>query len=164
MFGIRRAEHPSQFVAGEGHMLRCVRIKLNHRHGANTLAVAIDVLDGAASAAAIGRPALAQAARPLRYATAGPRDWPARSAWRGFSIMGCTPAQLFAVARPPFSIGGQVDTARRLKVGGEPYDASDASQSLGRFTLGSNDLRREVDGVQMADSKDEQSARQDGFE
>jgi hypothetical protein len=81
-----------------------------------------------------GGPPLAQAARPLRHATAGPGDWPARLAWRGFSVTGCKPAKLSAVTRPPFIIGGQADTARRLKVG-EPDDASDECQSLGRFNL-----------------------------
>jgi hypothetical protein len=157
MFGIRRAEHPSQFVAGEGPMLRCVRIRLNHRHGANTLALAIDVLDHAASGATIGRPALGPG-RTQRAPSAiqlpgqeGPQDWrgAASASWAA------NPAKLSAVVRPPFIIGGQVDTARRVKVGGEPYDASDECQSLGRFNLpGSNGLRREVDGVQMADSSD----------
>jgi hypothetical protein len=67
----------------------------------------------------------------------GPQDWrrAASASWAA------SPAKLSAVVRPPFIIGGQVDTARRLKVGGEPYDASDEGQSLGRFNLpGSNGL------------------------
>jgi hypothetical protein len=102
----------------------------------------------------------ARSAMQLPGQEIGPQDWrgAASASW------GCKPAKP-AVARPPFIIGGRVDTARRLKIGGEPYDASDECQSLGRFNLaGSNGLRREVDGVQMAESKDEQSARQDGFE
>jgi hypothetical protein len=48
---------------------------------------------------------------------------------------GLQACEAVCVARPPFIIGGQVATVRRLKAGGEPYDASDECQSLGRFKL-----------------------------
>src|SRR5258708_28603160 len=80
-------------------------------------------------------------------------------------VVGSEPAKLRAIARPTFVIAGQVDPADRLKVGGEPDDASGECQSLSRLNLpGSNGLGGEVDGVQMADGKDEQSDRRDGFE
>src|SRR5215475_106424 len=69
-------------------------------------------------------------------------------------VVGSKLAKLTAIARPTYVVAGQVDAGRRLKVGGEPDDASGECQSLSTLNLpGANGLRGEVDGVQMPDSE-----------